>query len=763
MFPTITEYNKVIQSKSEEAFQSLTGLTFIPSRTLPVKIYSYGAGSYAVVFKAEGDLRKYAIRCFISAEQENIDRYRTIDQYLSGIDASWVTKLELLEDEIEVDGELYPVVKMEWVEGQLLNSFIDKVLHDNDALTVLQKEIVDVSKSLEKHKVGHGDIQCGNVIISQNSKGNYRVKLIDYDGLYLPAFANKPNLERGRSEFQHPNRSQSDYNERIDRFSFWVILTALEALKYDKTLWKEVMQGGFNTLDNLLFTGEDFKNFTNSKLVNRLKRLNQPSLTYYLECLKIYIDISPSNIGTPTLYGSSNFKKVDKKHKPKSTNESGYEELEIITSPAGARVLTSTFEHLGTTPLTLNKRKVINQTLVISYGTKIKQAEVLANEDIIKIDFDDTISQLESKSLLHDQENVNLNTETDSTSVESSTKGKSKINGWAVAAFGLLGIVFIMLIVSATLYYNEEDSIVVEATPESKASIEKIEVDNHSTIITFKYLNNGGHAWVNISPSAIIRSSVDNSIQLNLKDVQGIPLAPEQYNLTNASEVVYFKVIFPPLDRNITEIDFIECDESSCFNLYNQKVDVNTNETSNSESLSFHNQGVEYYNNKDYKNAEQYFSKAIQSNKQDPNNYDWRGWAKFHQKKYKGAVSDFLIASELEPNNARHYQSIGHTKTWLDQWESAANYYTKAIEKDRSNPVYYFDRAEVNRINGKLKAALDDISESLRLDPQNGSYFNERGLIKLGLGQRESSCADFTRAIDLGNEDAKVNYRDNCR
>src|SRR5258706_14187344 len=108
MFPTIAEYNQTIQTKGGNAFKTLSNLTFIPSRTVPVRIYSYGSGSYAVVFKAKDHYREFAIRCFISAEKENIDRYRKIDDYLKNLNASWITKIELLEDEINVGYQHYP-------------------------------------------------------------------------------------------------------------------------------------------------------------------------------------------------------------------------------------------------------------------------------------------------------------------------------------------------------------------------------------------------------------------------------------------------------------------------------------------------------------------------------------------------------------------------------------------------------------------------------------------------------------------------------
>ena len=405
MFPTIAEYNQAIQSKGGGVFKSLVGLSFIPSRTRPVRIYSFGSGSYAVVFKARDQSHEFAIRCFISAEQENIDRYKSIDKYLKSVSASWIIKIDLLENEFNVLWKYYPVVKMEWVEGQLLNKYITQILNDNKALSELQEEIVRVSKSLEELKIGHGDIQCGNVIITKDIDGKNIIKLIDYDGMYIPLFSNKINLEKGRSEFQHPDRSKFQYNEKIDRFSFWVILCAIEALKFDKTLWKEVMEGGFNTLDNMLLIGDDFKFFNNSKLANRLYQLNQTSLSFYLNKLSKFCNSGPSDIEAPVLFDGSYEKEfVENTHSYQTDNSNL--NVQIITNPDGAVILTSTFQRIGTTPLKLNKEAYLGRPLIITDGNQIKQIEILINSREFNIDFTES-SHSDSVSNNNSQDTLN--------------------------------------------------------------------------------------------------------------------------------------------------------------------------------------------------------------------------------------------------------------------------------------------------------------------------------------------------------------------
>jgi hypothetical protein len=396
-YPTIGEYNQLIQKKGGNAFSTLYDLSFIPSRTSPIKVYLFGSGAFAAVFKGSINGSNYAIRCFLTAEVETINRYKTICEYLNRIRESWKTECEFIENEISINDNSYPILKMEWLNGLLINQFVSNNLSDSNVLTELQEKLMDISNDLEKHKMGHGDIQSGNIIIMGTSS-NFQIKLIDYDGMYVPALAYKKSIEKGRSEFQHPKRTLNHFSPEMDRFSFWVMITALEALKLDKTLWLEVMQGGFNTLDNFLFTIQDFLNPNQSKLFHRLYNLNSNSLNFYLDKLKYFCGSDYLSIEKPVLSSknSDHSKSIPHEHqKYVSSNRSNRtfdttisdDKYKIITNNGIASVLTSTFQKIGTTPLEIDKKIYIGKVLIVSNGKETKRI-TLNSESLIEIKFD---------------------------------------------------------------------------------------------------------------------------------------------------------------------------------------------------------------------------------------------------------------------------------------------------------------------------------------------------------------------------------------
>lgn len=396
-YPSIGEYNQVIQKRGGSSFRTLSGINLIPSRTSPIKVYLFGSGAFAAVFKGSINLSTYAIRCFLSAENETIERYKRICDYVSQLNSTWKTECEFIDNEIAVNGRNYPVLKMEWINGVLINEFVSQNLSKNNVLSELQNKLISTSEDLEKNKVGHGDLQCGNIVISGYSS-NFKLKLIDYDGMYVPELAYKKSIEKGRSEFQHPKRTLNNFNPEMDRFSFWVMLTALEALKIDKTLWREVMQGGFNTLDNFLFTIQDFLNPNQSPLFSRLYKLNSSNLNFYLDKLKWFCSSDYSFITKPALVGKELRQGIEiptEHHKfiPNNTNNDPIDKTvssskyKIISNNESASILTSAFQKLGSTPLELDKNTYEGKVIIVSNGRESKRITLNSHQNLIEIEF----------------------------------------------------------------------------------------------------------------------------------------------------------------------------------------------------------------------------------------------------------------------------------------------------------------------------------------------------------------------------------------
>ena len=132
-----------------------------------------------------------------------------------------------------------------------------------------------MGKYLRAAEVGHCDLQHGNVLLVPGATPNsLALKLIDYDGMWVPALAGKKSGEVGHANYQHPQRlREGTYSLEVDRFPLLLVATAMRALKADKGLWAKYDNG-----DNMLFKESDLAAPGRSELFEELSSLPDPGL-----------------------------------------------------------------------------------------------------------------------------------------------------------------------------------------------------------------------------------------------------------------------------------------------------------------------------------------------------------------------------------------------------------------------------------------------------------------------------------------------------
>jgi hypothetical protein len=167
---------------------------------------------------------------------------------------------------ILVNGQRFPIVKMDWVEGDTLGSFLEDNYSNKSRIERLRTQFVELEHFLRSKSIAHGDLQNGNVLVKSD------LKLIDYDGLYVPSLPIGHGAELGHKHFQHSKRSAADFGPEMDRFSFVVIELSLRAVAHDPKLFSKFSNG-----ENIIFTANDFIDPGNSAAFADLKSV--PVLT----------------------------------------------------------------------------------------------------------------------------------------------------------------------------------------------------------------------------------------------------------------------------------------------------------------------------------------------------------------------------------------------------------------------------------------------------------------------------------------------------
>jgi serine/threonine protein kinase len=214
------------------------------------------SGSFAVVFRIDCPSRSWAVRCFTRANVDVDARYQEIHRVIQGI-PNFFASFEYLRDGILVDGSRYPILKMEWVEGKALDNYVADNHFKQDEMLSLLRQWEDLRTILAIHGIAHGDLQHGNILVDCHG----RLKLVDYDGMYVPTLAGQTADQIGHENYIHPNRANTPFGAGIDCFSWWVIQLSLLAVATDASVWNKLHDDG----ECLLLRKSDYCNPRNSK------------------------------------------------------------------------------------------------------------------------------------------------------------------------------------------------------------------------------------------------------------------------------------------------------------------------------------------------------------------------------------------------------------------------------------------------------------------------------------------------------------------
>ena len=96
------------------------------------------------------------------------------------------------------------------------------------------------------------------------------IRLVDYDGMFLPQFRGARSPELGHTNYQHPLRTAENYDASVDNFPSLVIYLSLLAIAADPGLWS------FYDEKNLILTRDDYTDTVKLQSLPTAKELPRP-------------------------------------------------------------------------------------------------------------------------------------------------------------------------------------------------------------------------------------------------------------------------------------------------------------------------------------------------------------------------------------------------------------------------------------------------------------------------------------------------------
>ena len=252
-YPLISEYIEAIREAENNFATTNNFRPVLDEEGNPVMT----SGNFAVVFKMrdEKNDKLYAVKCFLKDQPNRAENYRMIAEELEFVSSSFLTKFQYLDNELFVDsanadGEEFPVLLMDWVEGTNLDQYIRQHLHDSYQLHLLAYQFSRLALWLMPQPFAHGDLKPDNIMVREDGT----LVLIDYDGMFVPAMKGQKAREMGSPDFRHPARTEETFNEHIDDFSLASILLSLRVIAEEPALLEK-----YGAADRLLFSEKDYR------------------------------------------------------------------------------------------------------------------------------------------------------------------------------------------------------------------------------------------------------------------------------------------------------------------------------------------------------------------------------------------------------------------------------------------------------------------------------------------------------------------------
>ena len=265
-YPLISEYLAAIR----DADDNLDKL----SHLVPV-LDKYGepyrsSGAFAVVFKMKDEQtgKCYALKCFTEEQDGRAEAYRQIAEELEFVNSPYITYVKYLEKELFVDSncedEEFPVLLMDWIEGETMETYIAANYTDTHAMSMLCYRFCKMAAWLRSQSFAHGDIKPDNIMVRSDGT----LTLVDYDGMFVPAMKGQKSPTIGTKDFSHPLRTIDDFDDTIDDFALASIALSLKAISLNPSLLQT-----YGASDRLLFSAADYLDLSKSKTFTALQSL----------------------------------------------------------------------------------------------------------------------------------------------------------------------------------------------------------------------------------------------------------------------------------------------------------------------------------------------------------------------------------------------------------------------------------------------------------------------------------------------------------
>ncbi len=163
-------------------------------------------------------------------------------------------------------------------------------------------------------------------------------------------------------------------------------------------------------------------------------------------------------------------------------------------------------------------------------------------------------------------------------------------------------------------------------------------------------------------------------------------------------------------------------------------------------------QGKNYFESKQYRQAVESYTKAIELQRNVVGFYSRRGDAWFELGENDQAIDDYNRAIELEPEDWTSYNNRGYIYDKMGKHNEALEDFGYAIKIQPQEAIPYNNRGNVYEELGIYDKAISDCESAIKLSPEMSAPYNNQGHAYLKLGNYDKAIESLKRAIELDSD-----------